>query len=154
MALYNLRSADGDWRITKFDGDLNVESSYLVSTDACECPAGHRPSCRHRQMLPRMLAAQAEDSPMFYDFDRDTWLAPEQTFDESEIAELPDGVEKDNHEIVTDAIVSEALPEGVYGVTPIISSGGLEQAKADNAKASANLRQSATHPQGSIRRRL
>lgn len=76
MALYNLRSADGDWRITKFDNDLNPESSYLVSREACECLAGHRPSCRHRQMLSRMLAAQAEDSPMFYDFDRDQWLAP------------------------------------------------------------------------------
>ena len=30
MTLYNLRSADGDYRITKFDSGLNPESSYLI----------------------------------------------------------------------------------------------------------------------------
>jgi hypothetical protein len=79
MSLYNLRSSDGDWRITKFDNDLNPESSYLVSAEACECPAGVRPTCRHRQMLPKLLAAGAEDSPMFYDFDHDQFLAPATT---------------------------------------------------------------------------
>jgi len=77
MALYNLRSADGDWRITKFDNDLNPLQSYLVSIEACECPAGVRPTCRHRQMLPKMLAVQAEDSGMFYDFEADQFLATE-----------------------------------------------------------------------------
>jgi hypothetical protein len=76
MSLYNLKSADGQWRITKFTNDLEVESSYLTSVTECECPAGTRPSCRHRTMLPRMLNVGAEDSEMFYDFDHDQFLEP------------------------------------------------------------------------------
>ena len=76
MTLYNLKSSDGQWRITKFTNDLDVESSYITSETECECPAGVRPSCRHRQMLPRMLNVGAEDSGMFYDFERDVFLEP------------------------------------------------------------------------------
>lgn len=76
MTLYNLKSEDGQWRITKFDNGLNVESSYLTSETECECPAGSRPVCRHRTMLPRMLNVGAEDSGMFYDFDADQFLEP------------------------------------------------------------------------------
>lgn len=76
MTLYNLKSEDAIWRITKFDNDLNVESSYTTSEAECSCPAGARPSCRHRQMLPKMLAIGAEDSGMFYDFDKDQFLEP------------------------------------------------------------------------------
>lgn len=76
MALYNLRSADGQWIVTKFDNDLNVESSYAVSESECACPAGSRPTCRHRQMLPKMLAVGAEDTPMFYNYDSDQFLEP------------------------------------------------------------------------------
>lgn len=143
MSLYNLRSADGDWRITKFDNDLNPESSYFVSHDACECPAGHRPSCRHRQMLPRMLAAQADDSPMFYDFDNDRWLAPTGTPEIIDVESMAD-------EQTFDA----TFVDEPYGKTPHISSGALDETKADNAEAKANLRQSLSHPQGTIRRRL
>lgn len=76
MSLYNLKSDDGQWRITKFDNGLNVESSYLTSLEGCECPAGARPTCRHRTMLPRMLNVGAENSGMFYDFDADQFLEP------------------------------------------------------------------------------
>jgi len=74
MTLYNLKFADGQWRITKFTNDLEVESSYITSINECECPAGNRPTCRHRQMLPKMLNVGAEDSGMFYDFERDQFL--------------------------------------------------------------------------------
>jgi hypothetical protein len=76
MTLYNLKSSDGAWRITKFDNDLNVESSYITSLNECECPAGNRPTCRHRTMLSKMLNVGAEDSGMFYDFDTDQFLEP------------------------------------------------------------------------------
>jgi|SRR6185437_14979703 len=76
MTLYNLKSNDGEWRITKFTNDLDVESSYRTSLSECECPAGHRPTCRHRQMLPKMLAYAIEDSSAFYDFETDTVLEP------------------------------------------------------------------------------
>lgn len=56
------------YRISKFvDGEL--ESSYLTTFDQCECPAGVRPSCRHRQMLPQMLAAEIVNTHWFWDFD-------------------------------------------------------------------------------------
>lgn len=72
--LYSLRSeidADGRtaYRITKFT-DGEVESSYHTSREQCDCPAGVRPSCRHRQMLPHMLNAQIVNTHWFYEFDR------------------------------------------------------------------------------------
>jgi len=52
MTLYNYRS---DGTVTKWDTFGNIESQYLVSEEGCTCPAGHRPTCRHRQMLPHLL---------------------------------------------------------------------------------------------------
>jgi hypothetical protein len=67
--LYSLRTDGDQFRITKFvDGE--VESSYLSTESECECPAGHRPSCRHRQMIPEMLARGLTDTHWFWDFDR------------------------------------------------------------------------------------
>lgn len=65
MTLYSYRSTG---YVTKFDRDGNVEASYQTSDEACTCPAGHRHTCRHRQMLPdlRLLA----DTGWFWDFDR------------------------------------------------------------------------------------
>lgn len=92
MSLYNLKSADGDWRITKYDNDLNPEGSYLVSADACTCPAGARPTCRHRQMLPKFLAAGAEDSGMFFHFETEQFLTPDlgESNSSSDLAETDD----------------------------------------------------------------
>lgn len=69
MTLYNLHTDGDQWRITKFV-DGNPESSYLTTHSECQCPAGHRHTCRHRQMLPAMLAAGLENSHFFWDFDR------------------------------------------------------------------------------------
>jgi hypothetical protein len=66
--LYNLHTDGDNWRITKFV-DGNVESSYLCSETECECPAGSRPSCRHRQMLPSMLAHGLCNTHWFWHFD-------------------------------------------------------------------------------------
>ena len=70
MILYNLRTdGSGAHRITKFvDGE--AESSYIVSPRTCECPAGHRSTCRHRQMLPELLARNLLDYALFWDFER------------------------------------------------------------------------------------
>ena len=75
--LYNCHTDGGDYRITKFDSLGNVESTYLCSLDNCECPAGHRPTCRHRLMLPRFLAKGAVNSFYFYDYDRQGWVTNE-----------------------------------------------------------------------------
>lgn len=74
QTLYSLRTEidhDGAmrYRITKFVAG-EVESSYHTSRDACECPAGVRPTCRHRQMLPHMLNADIANTHWFYDHDR------------------------------------------------------------------------------------
>jgi len=94
--LYSLRTEiDHDsashYRITKFvDGE--VESSYLVGHDACECPAGHRHTCRHRQMLPQMLAHGIANTHWFFAFDMGGAIVdfngtPKRLFDE--LAALP-----------------------------------------------------------------
>lgn len=68
LTLYNLRADGDEWRITKFiDGE--VEASYLTSHSECTCPAGSRPTCRHRQMLPDLLDRHMADSDLFWHFD-------------------------------------------------------------------------------------
>lgn len=73
-ALYHIRTEDGTYRITKLDTDLNMESSYVVSAEACECPQGHKPTCRHRKMLPLMIPRA--DTPWFLDYDTRQWHDP------------------------------------------------------------------------------
>ena len=75
--LYNCHTDGDQYRITKFDSLGNVESTYLCTIDECECPAGFRPSCRHRHMLPRFLAKGAVNSFYFYDYDRQGWVTNE-----------------------------------------------------------------------------
>lgn len=71
QTLYSLRhSSENNFTITKFvDGE--VESSYELAANLreCACPAGHRPSCRHRQMAPMMLAHGIIGTHWFWDFD-------------------------------------------------------------------------------------
>lgn len=66
--LYNLHTDGDQYRITKFN-DGEVESTYLCSEAECECPAGHRPTCRHRQMLPQMLHDGICNTHWFLDWD-------------------------------------------------------------------------------------
>ena len=75
MSLYNCKSTNTPflWRMTKFDSDLNPDKTYLVSISDCSCPAGYRPTCRHRQMLPKFTRLKAVDKPWFLDFEANTW---------------------------------------------------------------------------------
>ena len=77
MTFYNLKTALDDYRITKFTTDLEVESSYIISHSfdqagrrvvECECPAGTRPTCRHRQMFSDLIPIV--DTEFFWDFER------------------------------------------------------------------------------------
>lgn len=77
MTLYNCKSSGDQFRITKFDSDANVESSYLTDGRECQCPAGVRPTCRHRKMLPLFKASAATNGQAFYDFEGKFWLASE-----------------------------------------------------------------------------
>lgn len=73
MILYSAKSiidAEGlsAYRITKF-ADGEVESSYLTNGVTCDCPAGPRPTCRHRQMLPQMISSGIVNTHWFLDWD-------------------------------------------------------------------------------------
>jgi hypothetical protein len=124
MTLYNLKSALDDYRITKFTQDLNVESSYLIGRLGtgpweCECPAGSRNTCRHRQMLPDLLPLV--DTEWFWDFERrvvvsaDGNLQPtDETGMESTEAEpilWPPSLNGHNHEVspALDLAITEEL---------------------------------------------
>lgn len=74
--LYNCRHSGDQYRITKFDTDLNpIEgSSYLTTLTECDCPAGHRDTCRHRKMLPLFIKSNAVDAAIFYNHDHMIWI--------------------------------------------------------------------------------
>lgn len=107
MTLYNCRHSGNEYRITKFDSLGNVESSYLCTLSECQCPAGVRPTCRHRDMLPKFIQRGAVDTGWQLDWDRGGWVDM-RTEDEVEPEALPDGVERDELTIAT----YTELPEG------------------------------------------
>lgn len=72
--LYNCRHAGDQYRITKFDDHMNVESSYLTDGKECDCLAGVRPTCRHRQMLPKFIQREHVGDEWFLDYDRGGWV--------------------------------------------------------------------------------
>lgn len=75
MILYNVKTDGLKYRITKFDDDMNVESSYLMLDGECECPAREvGRTCRHQKMLPIMI--DRLDSAWFFCFDDGTWHDP------------------------------------------------------------------------------
>lgn len=73
-SLYNCRHDGDQYRITKFDSDWNVEASYLCDLHSCECPAGHRSRCRHREMLPKFIQRGHIGDEWFWDHDRGGWV--------------------------------------------------------------------------------
>lgn len=94
-ALYNCRHDGDQYRISKFDTDLNVESSYLCTLAECECPAGSRPTCRHRQMLPRFIQREAVNTNWFHVYESNEWigLSPDTNGDSVDLS--PDAVSND-----------------------------------------------------------
>jgi hypothetical protein len=73
MTLYNCRQDGMHYRITKFDDDMNVQASYTCSENVCDCPAGVRPMCRHREMLPAFIGRGAVGNGWFLDYDQGGW---------------------------------------------------------------------------------
>ena len=89
MTLYNLKRTDSGYTMVKFDSDFNVAAIYNLSPDkggklACDCPAGPRPTCKHRKMIPIFLASGAVDSVRFYDYERQFWQQPIPALNEAE----------------------------------------------------------------------
>jgi hypothetical protein len=106
--LYSCRHSGDEYRITKFDSDMEVISSYLCTTTECDCPAGSRPSCRHRQMLPSFISRDMIDKPWLYDFDRGGWVQSEIEYPES--AHLPESAHAE--EPALDAAPAVPVVEG------------------------------------------
>lgn len=89
MSLYNAHGSGHTLQVTKFDDDLNAEASYNVSDSTCDCPAGGRPTCRHRQMLP--LLRRRMNTAWFWNHDYERWEDPMGTYagEEAEALENP-----------------------------------------------------------------
>ena len=129
--LYNCRHAGDQYRITKFDSDMNVESSYLCTPSECDCPAGVRPTCRHREMLPRFLHRGHIGDEWFYDYDRGGWVqqGPEWAQPQENITQtalessMPEG-------LPPEADPFDSLPTGV-DMIPLDCPEGLHNAIAD-----------------------
>lgn len=116
MSVYNLHS-DGEndhHIITKWDNDGNIEASYSVSMEGCTCPAGHRHTCRHRQMLPDLLPLA--DTHWFLDWDNGRRIVdfdgtPKALVDQ--LDQLPDGVQMFNLAETSPAELFNAIAEAV-----------------------------------------
>src|ERR1017187_5811710 len=74
MNLYNIKRGPHGYAIAKFDEALNLLAAYDTSAKSCSCPAGPRPTCRHRKMLPRMLGNV--DTDAFYCYETNVWHRP------------------------------------------------------------------------------
>lgn len=83
--LYTIKStSDSTYSVAKFDSDLMLDGElYHVSeigpggaNMVCTCPAGGRPTCRHRQMLRLFQAENRVNSGWFYHFDKKQWVKP------------------------------------------------------------------------------
>lgn len=164
--LYNLRSAPADgpgqFIITKFDKHLNVESSYLVSKAECACPAGSKPSCRHRKMLPTFIRANHVGDGWFLNWADHKWVEPvlddidahaEPTEDET-----MDGDITDDAAVPSDAPVADepeavkVLPPASLAPTPIAplgSSGSATGAPHKDEYLEGITNRSAGAPKGS-----
>lgn len=68
MILYNCHHDGDQYRITKFD-DGEPAASYLCTPTECECPAAHRDTCRHRQMLPIFIDQSLTNTHWFLAWD-------------------------------------------------------------------------------------
>ena len=90
-SLYSLRSASdpGQYTIIKFDHDYNPQETYALSAQECTCPAGPRPTCRHRKMLQSFLDKGHLNDGWFLDWDTRMWrksLSEDNGFREERVA--------------------------------------------------------------------
>lgn len=115
MSIYNCKREGDRYRITKFDDDVNVESSYLCSLAECECPAGPRPTCRHRQMLSKFLARGAVDTGECYNYEHMSWVSLIEAPDHPPLPEGVTMIGLDDpaklHNTIADALGEPKLPE-------------------------------------------
>ena len=110
-SLYNCRSTGlANFTFTKFDADLNVESSYQTTEKECTCPAGAKPTCRHRTMLPLFITAGHVDDGYFLDWSTRMWRKP-LTGDNGGVADHRKMGKADDLGAAPPSNASEAAPE-------------------------------------------
>ena len=91
QTLYNCKRITKDhYRITKFDDGLvpyqhhdGTLSSYVCSDEGCDCPQGHKPSCRHRKMLPFFIEEEHVDDNYFFIWETHQWFKATGIFAEA-----------------------------------------------------------------------
>lgn len=81
MSLYNCRTEGPNYRVVKFDNDLNLETIYTLRRGYsgkyyCNCFAGNRDTCRHREMLAGFIKHNVVDSKYFFDYENWRWVTP------------------------------------------------------------------------------
>ena len=88
MTLYNCHTIGGAYHMTKFDENMDIESTYELTLTECGCPAGARNTCRHRKMLPLFLANDAIDTNKFYCYETHQWSVIGGLDDEIEVTTI------------------------------------------------------------------
>lgn len=78
MTLYSCHEIPGaGYAMHKFDNDLNPEGSYEVTNATCTCPAGVRPTCKHRsRLLPAFLLRKHIGDGWFLNDQNMMWHRP------------------------------------------------------------------------------
>ena len=114
MSIYNMKERDDVFYITKFDDALNPEAIYSLSNGECDCPAGHRPHCRHRDMLKIFQRRKAINTNEFYDFDLKRWSTPiaDEPAQAHDLPLLP--VQQE-----AESVVRPSPPSGSAGLGPL-----------------------------------
>lgn len=131
-SLYNCRHSGDQYRISKFDPHFDLEASYLTDLDNCDCPAGHRPTCRHRQMLPKFISRDYVGKDWFFDFDRGGWVHGGNVI--TELASEASAVEGPDNQVSDEEI---AFHEGYEELVPQASALGERSEAVANAEGGA-----------------
>lgn len=78
-AHYNLRTEGDHFLVVKYDDNFDVAETYHLREDGtlCDCPSGHRPTCRHRKMF--LTLRERVDTGWCYCYDMGVWSDPFQS---------------------------------------------------------------------------
>lgn len=116
MSLYNIRAAGDAFSISKFDDDLNFEASYVTTLATCTCPAGPRPTCRHRKMLGRMMNHLGDG--WFYNYKTQKWHRPVEEPAELKLANAATSLPTATPEPPSSTVEPRPLKAEVEGSSP------------------------------------
>ena len=82
---YNVKPEGIGWRVYKFSSDRDPQGSYFISShngqpSMCECFAGTKHTCRHRDLVRMFLMNEEFRTKMInswlYNYDKDKYIEP------------------------------------------------------------------------------